>query len=1416
MTTAEVLEVRHALQPEVAKRLGVIRHRGLERYVEEMARQVYEGSAKHPDENIRANRPGKYQIHICSKGLAFSSFKDGVAHILIGIDLINSSTQPELAAIIGHELGHPTYRAMRAKQLPCDYGEEVFADYFGTMAAGYAGYNARSLSDFFAKVRKAKADFEEQNPLVKAQRMLDELFDVHPVEIVRESLIDEDFIAHDRKKYGEAPWAEERPVYGHPHTIMTACKDIIDKRKSSAPAKQAAPELLADAVAAKIEKINDLNQVLLLLEESLRPILDADGVKGLAVLDMSLQRAIFRHVTEKQVAVSECEAIDRIFNCLVEYGIECDIRGSKEINNFFVTIGTLAYDPKEEFNSEFRVGYVREYGEAISNPAADVGRLSVLTSKLVGINRMQRIPPSLRCEFTVAPIGLDEIFSENDDIFALITDSLENGFNFTNRSLIFKSLETQTLQNIEARHVEHGLYDDEVHKAILAELRFRALNTLEISDADLAFPDVVGVSYHAVQDELKSRYYAFWQKFIETNSPEAVKEKLIALAKFEPRNLPDISDGSYRREIEFESDGEHPAVAFIRNHRQLFSDLECLTALNGIGYTPASFREFIDLPNSHTELIEFLAEYKALSEAHAVLFDNRAKAYSPHRKSFERFVEDSIEALYVDENASAEQNVLYLAFASRQIQREKDREPNPILTKLKADYRTILADFDPSETCPVTALEQALIFGNAYELFDGPEDRRKIAQSLLINLERSFDPSTDTTGWFGLVSHTFSSRSGVRDIEFLDELKALFVDKFVSEAGPDRCDRKRNKSLIETLEPFLKDAWPDLRVDICNELAKGMESQYELTMMLRDLARGNMDEVLQATPLVKTLERLFVASYSYPQARSDLIGYLTTPRSRASAEEFAKRVIEWQPSADAKRLELPDEIMALLGGPRSLHAELKEMGTASHMYDMHQNFWALSTFQRMVLMKQIIQPPGKTHDLQAAYEDTMEEVLDKLFGEGVDRNQDPRRWWAREFMRCFVRAVHESERGYVLAGLLAASEDMGHATDTLRDGEKLALVFRQLGPAYFKLAQAINSYSKTPEDIRNDLKGFKSLEGEPLRWEYFEIMEKLRGKDYLLRTHIGQLIGAASFNIVIDADNDVFVYMRPHAAAIARKGFDELEDTGKKLADAYSEFQQYENDFFTIINNARESARIESDPRLQRKLHDLSCGMYNGFHVVPYPGYDFRFVVPQWKWSQGEGRIMQKAKGVKFYDLPTETDEDRTFKAATAKAILTMELKNLLEGKHYDSDRHEDQYLIDVENRTIHVFDPGGINIAEPSSGELYELGDFVQTLIQKGKFGADSRALSEAVSEYHFESRHLNNVRKGLLALSFIFEALKPEDFVDSLKVAAGGSKVHPQIVYGLTHEPKNLRLVPLHNARRSILSFLGSRRDRRLYHSN
>ena len=89
MTTAEVLEVRHALQPEVAKRLGVIRHRGLERYVEEMARQVYEGSAKHPDENIRANRPGKYQIHICSKGLAFSSFKDGVAHILIGIDLIN-------------------------------------------------------------------------------------------------------------------------------------------------------------------------------------------------------------------------------------------------------------------------------------------------------------------------------------------------------------------------------------------------------------------------------------------------------------------------------------------------------------------------------------------------------------------------------------------------------------------------------------------------------------------------------------------------------------------------------------------------------------------------------------------------------------------------------------------------------------------------------------------------------------------------------------------------------------------------------------------------------------------------------------------------------------------------------------------------------------------------------------------------------------------------------------------------------------------------------------------------------------------------------------------------------------------------------------------------------------------------------
>lgn len=474
----------------------------------------------------------------------------------------------------------------------------------------------------------------------------------------------------------------------------------------------------------------------------------------------------------------------------------------------------------------------------------------------------------------------------------------------------------------------------------------------------------------------------------------------------------------------------------------------------------------------------------------------------------------------------------------------------------------------------------------------------------------------------------------------------------------------------------------------------------------------------------------------------------------------------------------------------------KEMGTyekahpgavALMLRTFYAQFWDLTLEERAVIIDHLLVPANKVktvNDIKEAYEEAFIYVAHKLFP-NAETNQDEN--FAYSLLKAYLDTADQYMRSLLLSGILISTNQSNQ--DKPSAGKKLALLCEHMGPAYVKLAQAIHSHPETPESIRHDLGHIKGRANPPHRWQLWRlIQEVLPPHDKNDIKYIGALLGSASYNLALDAQLNngqqvVLLMLRENAEKDAALGFSHL--TATINACNHKNMVVMRDSVLSILHEAKESSQVEMDKELSQKQNQIAATLYDRSITITVGGKPRTIVMHPAHWIKGgEGyRFIERAYGIEFNDLPRITQEDIVTRKIIAKAVITVELINILSGGCFDSDRHGNQLC--YQNNTLGLYDFGEMLLEPPQDIELRQLAQFLETLpkaVQHG--GLQNTNFDELLSEHikkvhavHEPSTYLMRVRKAVLALHDFKKELTNEEVMEVLKYVDESGYIHPTI---------------------------------------
>lgn len=596
-------------------------------------------------------------------------------------------------------------------------------------------------------------------------------------------------------------------------------------------------------------------------------------------------------------------------------------------------------------------------------------------------------------------------------------------------------------------------------------------------------------------------------------------------------------------------------------------------------------------------------------------------------------------------------------------------------------------------------------------------------------------------------------------IQLREVATSLLADHYRARFGLDSGSVTYEEQFKAKLTVDLKHMPGDIRNLLCRKVAEAVESQESLSYSLRDMAsNARISPAAYHVPL-KGAEVLLRAAGKTGERMESTLEFLLEPVTPDSVARYSAAIRSWEVLSHNERVELER-----LFARNDMHGE-SALQEAIWLYTLHRYISSLSVETKAAIMKQILVAPERLHrDSEATYEHAVRFSLDRIFPStrpGNELSADSSSRWSRILVESFVLAAHPSERGYLLAAMLAAGQSSGGSS--ARAGAQLKRLFEHLGPAYIKLGQAIHSYPSTPRDIREDLVGLKGMAAVPPRWELFEMLsERMDPSIRSELVRVGGIRGAASFNIVATYRDPLgrrgaFSLLRPFALERALKGFDDLTRMVDIVTDRDPSLSRFKEDALDILRHAREMTTNETDMRLGFIQHTSARQRYEGKRYISH-GVPFHVTTARWR-SVGEGyRTMDEARGDSFDALPEHTSAQRWFKRAVAKVIVSVELESILSGGCFDYDRHERQYHI--AGTTIIALDHGGESLRAPTADDRRHLASLVGRLAQRlisNEGGGDAlhAALEEGIGRDDYGQR----LQKGLLALSGILSYLTPAD---------------------------------------------------------
>ncbi|CAM2801831.1 2-polyprenylphenol 6-hydroxylase [Legionella steigerwaltii] len=618
--------------------------------------------------------------------------------------------------------------------------------------------------------------------------------------------------------------------------------------------------------------------------------------------------------------------------------------------------------------------------------------------------------------------------------------------------------------------------------------------------------------------------------------------------------------------------------------------------------------------------------------------------------------------------------------------------------------------------------------------------------------------------------------------EAIEQLVKDLRDKY----GQDDQSQEYKEKMITVIDRLYKNmAKRDVTL-ILSRLANVIESQWEVTEHLGILLEP--DKYLATDQQEKidfSISRLAAFSQKLSEDKNDIrefLEFISSPISRETTDKFSSYLLNHYKI---------NELAKLLGYSDNLsEIEKEKPGTVALMLrTLYAQFWDLSLEERAVIVDHLLIPVSKVktaYEIEDAYEEAFSYVAHKLFPHAeTDKEEN----FAYALLKAYLDSADKYIRSHLLAGMLVATNQANGSGQSPSAGKKLAMLCEHMGPAYVKLAQAVHSHPNTPEHIRRDLDHLKGRANPPHRWQLWRLLREVVSRDDRKTIRrVGALLGSASYNLALEVELEngqdvVLLMLRENAAKNAQEGFMHLQKTIETCS--HADMNPIRESILSIISEARELSKIEMDRKLSEQQNQIAAKLYARSITVTVNDKSHTFNLnPAHLIQSGEGyRFIERVYGTEFNELPNETPEDKEIRRAIAKAVITVELINILQGGCFDSDRHGNQ--LRHQNHQLGLYDFGEMSLQPPTEVELRQLAKVLSDVpiaaIKNRLFHTNfdvllTEHIRKALKAGEPTS-YLMRIRKGLLALRDFQKELSTEELLDVLKQVNASEAINPKV---------------------------------------
>ena len=620
-------------------------------------------------------------------------------------------------------------------------------------------------------------------------------------------------------------------------------------------------------------------------------------------------------------------------------------------------------------------------------------------------------------------------------------------------------------------------------------------------------------------------------------------------------------------------------------------------------------------------------------------------------------------------------------------------------------------------------------------------------------------------------------------------------------------DKGEPTALDEMEVPYVQ------QISLGRLLANKLETQRSLSMALKpeeiNATNLSMDNLVAISGGLKLLPMLAEDIKKDPRRAADIINFLNGSGSMEECEKFSDKTYSWaaRKLRRTKNIENP-WVMAFKKRfdkqIKHLFSTLRGRLNVGSMRTLYMNYQAMPQEVQAIIMNAILgarAPEGM--ETKKIWEHNFDFVMDKIFPQKSEDVQ-----LLKEFMRSYLGAREEVERGVYLAGFLVAAGKKGQGTDHYSEQKNIAKGVRafleSMGPPGIKLGQALSVHSIVPEYIQEELAKMTSHAAEPARWEIYEWLDKYieehPEEKEELNVRLGRILGSASYFVTLkcskegtknsEKQENVIKILREGAYGTSHHILGKIL---QNVLDDMAEKGLLNNNVATlgaILKQADEAVDVETDMDVGHKQLEIAKDIYpSGFDI---DGSHYGIYIADWTAKGKNWAKMEEVKGVPFTQI-----SDPVVKKQVELGYFSLELLNILSGGPSDHDRHPGQQLYDPERKVIGIFDTGAMALEPPKQEDQELLGRVLfKTLNNLGEhkrrdetvdFGA---ALTEEVGHVQEtlsqKNVFLTEVQRGLLALSNYTKNLTVEDFGKCFEMTFNNPDrpVSQHIINGFTAE--------------------------------